>query len=311
MNECISVVVPIFNEAKSLPKLIETLSLQSLLPKEVIFIDSGSNDDSVVIIQEIASSNYFPFKLLVLINSGGLPGGNRNFGINAAKCNWVAFIDAGLVPEYNWLQSLWECASLKKINAVFGQCRFDSDTAFGKAVCAISYGCGATHAVLPASLFNRSIFDSVGLFPEKLRAAEDLVWLKSFENSFGSRTICNNALVHYRGFPQSFSQLINKYFVYELHTIRSGIITRNNLLLSTIILAATSLVIILFPINTLIALIIFILIRGLILPFNRSQRFLWWDKQPMAILFAIGACAVRDMTKLLVRAGYMFKYFKI
>ena len=101
----------------------------------------------------------------------------------------MVFIDGGLFPGNNWLPSLWEYAPLKKINAFFVLCRFDSGTAFGKAVCSIAYGCGATHAVLSTSLFNRSLFCSVGFFLEILKAAEDLAWLKRFEISFVSRTI--------------------------------------------------------------------------------------------------------------------------
>ena len=55
----ISVVVPLFNEAESLPELtawIDRVAVANKLSYEVIFIDDGSSDDSWRVVEELKAS---------------------------------------------------------------------------------------------------------------------------------------------------------------------------------------------------------------------------------------------------------------
>jgi glycosyltransferase involved in cell wall biosynthesis len=302
MNADISIIIPIYNESMTLRELLAGLSTQTLLPREVIFVDSGSVDESIGIIQEVASRDTNKFDICILVNPGGLPGGNRNRGIEKAKGEWIAFIDAGIVPEIDWLENLMTCINSRNIKTVYGQCHFDADTAFQKAVCAISYGCGTVHPVLPASLFHCSIFKSVGLFREDIRAAEDLLWLQCLEKNYGSRQVCIGALVHYRHFPQNFVQLVQKWWGYELSGIRSGIVSRETIWLSFIFLILFILALTLLPLITISSLVLLVVARGLISPIRRSHKWHWWGAAPAALLIAIWVCIVRDASKLLARA---------
>ena len=46
----ISLVIPVFNESKSIASLLQTIESQSRLPDEVIFTDGGSTDNTVKLI---------------------------------------------------------------------------------------------------------------------------------------------------------------------------------------------------------------------------------------------------------------------
>jgi glycosyltransferase involved in cell wall biosynthesis len=306
MSGDISIVVPIYNEAATLRQLLAAISAQTLCPREVVCVDSGSSDDSVAIIKEFAKSGTADFAVRIFINRGGLPGGNRNLGIREATGEWIAFLDAGLVPQSAWLENLMACVSLGSGKAVYGQCQFDADTPFQKAVCAVSYGCGATHAVLPASLFHRSVFESVGLFRDDLRATEDQLWLRSLENALGPRQVCAGALVYYRHFPSDVRQVVRKWWGYERHAIRAGLRSAGQIWLSSLLLGVMIVGLVRFPTAAIALLTVVVVGRGLISPMLRSRQWCWWANTPSALLLAIGVCALRDATKVVAQASYLF-----
>lgn len=303
MNNKISIVVPVFNESKTLGSLLIAISNQALQPLEVVFVDSGSSDDSVKIIQKFAIDNIKKFDIRTISNPRGLPGGNRNRGILAANGEWIAFLDAGIVPDVHWLENLVVSLNSGGLKAIYGQCQFDSDTVFQKAVCAISYGCGAIHPALPASLFHRSIFDSVGFFREDLRSSEDIVWLHSFEEKIGPRVVCPDALVYYRHFPQNLKQLILKCWSYECGGIHCGIISSKQVLFSFASLIVFILALTQYTLATALLLTLSIAMRGIISPIKRSNRRHWWDGMVSAPFVAIVVCFFRDAVKILARAS--------
>ena len=297
----VTIVIPILNEADSLPELLKAISSQTRPPREAIFVDSGSTDGSADLIREFAQCSNVVVAFRVESNLGGLPGGNRNRGIQAAQCEWIAFLDAGIIPEPTWLERLVNWAETKQTKAVFGVCQFDAAAAFPKAVCAISYGCGAVHPVLPASLFHRSVFDSTGLFREDLRAAEDRLWLRGFEAAFGPRPVSSAAVVHYCHFPSSLPKLARKYWRYECDAVRSGVVGRGELWLSAAAMLAGLGGLIRFSQAGMILLFLLVIIRGVVVPIQRSQRSRWLKPPFAAVPMAIGLCFLRDAMKLLAR----------
>ncbi len=94
-----SVIIPAYNEEKSLPECLRSLQQQTLNKDEfeVIVIDNGSTDKT----QEIAQS----FAATVLINTQKNVSGLRNLGANKAKGKVLAFIDADCTAFDDWLES--------------------------------------------------------------------------------------------------------------------------------------------------------------------------------------------------------------
>ncbi|MBM3740773.1 MAG: glycosyltransferase [Acidobacteria bacterium] len=52
MIHSIAVVVPILNEARSLPALLEGIRRQGRRPEEILIVDSGSTDGSAELVRE-------------------------------------------------------------------------------------------------------------------------------------------------------------------------------------------------------------------------------------------------------------------
>ncbi len=93
----ISVVIPLYNKSKSILNTIKTVLDQSCLPNEIVIVNDGSTDGS----EEIVEKMNHPLIVLIHQKNAGVSAA-RNKGIETAKNEWIAFLDADDVwnPEY-------------------------------------------------------------------------------------------------------------------------------------------------------------------------------------------------------------------
>ena len=85
----ISVVVPVFNTGKYLPKAIDSLMNQTFDDYEIIIVDDGSNDGSDVICDNQASRSN---KIRVYHKPNGGVSSARNYGMESARYSKVVFL---------------------------------------------------------------------------------------------------------------------------------------------------------------------------------------------------------------------------
>jgi teichuronic acid biosynthesis glycosyltransferase TuaG len=91
----ISVVCPTYNSSAYIQRTVDCLLAQSMLPKEIIFSDDGSQDYTIQIIEKNrVSFEKLGIVLIVIQNYHGGPGAARNKGIKATDQVWIAFLDA-------------------------------------------------------------------------------------------------------------------------------------------------------------------------------------------------------------------------
>jgi glycosyltransferase involved in cell wall biosynthesis len=94
----VSVIVPVLNGAKTIPRLLNGLMKQARAPDEIIVVDGGSSDGT----QEIVRNHNV--KLFEEPKPG--PAAARNLGLKKARCELVVFLDADMVPTKYWLSEL-------------------------------------------------------------------------------------------------------------------------------------------------------------------------------------------------------------
>lgn len=294
----ISIIIPIFNEAENLPTLLGAIESQTLQPNEVILVDSGSSDNTDQIIAQHQDLNN-NFSVRHIKNHRGMPGGNRNKGILESNYDWIAFIDAGIIPSNRWLEVLMECATQNNSKAIFGNCLFTGTTEFSHAVCAVSYGC-TSHPVIPASIFHKDVFKRIGGFPEQLRAAEDTIWLKSFDSQFSPRITTRIHVATYNSFPKTISELIRKYLIYEKSLISVDLGKEKAMILTScfFILLITAALYLHLAIMLLLA---YLVMRGVLDPVRRSRSLFWWYKFPASVFLAPICAVFIDVTILFAR----------
>lgn len=91
MTPSVSVIVPIFNAEKTLPRCLDSLANQTLASIEIICVDDGSTDRSANICQEYARKDP-RFVTISEVNQG--VSAARNNGLRHAKGDWICFVDA-------------------------------------------------------------------------------------------------------------------------------------------------------------------------------------------------------------------------
>ena len=102
----ISVVVPVHNLAIELGATLASVLAQTVLPDEIIVIDDGSADRSAAVAEEMAAQNP-TVRILVIRRAHEGPGAARNAGVEAARSDWVAFLDG---------DDLWEPEKIEALN---------------------------------------------------------------------------------------------------------------------------------------------------------------------------------------------------
>lgn len=119
MTNDITIVIAAYNESKRIDRALNSIIAQELPPTEVIIIDDGSTDGTSNIIISHPLSNHIPVRCITQKNSG--VANARNHGIQLAKTEWIALLDADdeLLPTHIQTLSL-AITRNKDAIAIFG-----------------------------------------------------------------------------------------------------------------------------------------------------------------------------------------------
>lgn len=173
----VSVVVPMYNDGRTIGLCLDSIYAQDYQPLEVIVVDDASTDDSA------ASVSKYPCKLVSAVSNGG-PGATRNLGVQHASGEVIFFIDADMTMYPDAIANAVRLfQSGVGYGAVFGvpdKVPLFTETLVGQyrilqyhywrksAEGLVSGGFYALGAVL------RSAFDDAGWFNPSLRQTEEI-----------------------------------------------------------------------------------------------------------------------------------------
>lgn len=88
----ISIIIPAYNSAPSLPRSIESVIKQSFSDLEIIVVDDGSTDDTSKVVASISEKDKRIKYVKLMINQGVHAA--RNKGIESAVGDFLVFLDA-------------------------------------------------------------------------------------------------------------------------------------------------------------------------------------------------------------------------
>src|SRR5262245_3339417 len=100
----ISVIVPIFNTDKYIAKSLNSIIGQSFSDIEIICVDDCSSDKSANVVKAFARNDARIRLIRHATNLG--PGGARNSGIEAARGEFLVFIDSDDYVDPNFVEIL-------------------------------------------------------------------------------------------------------------------------------------------------------------------------------------------------------------
>ncbi len=181
----ITVVIAAYNAAPFLDVTFQSISWQTLLPREVILIDDASEDETSRVVERWIGK--LPITCITNQTNLGV-GASRNIGLRAASTDVIAIMDADdmWLPEH--LEVMFECLAEKDVivspRAVVWQSgtgleltrQYASDVPPRRqqfeSLCSNNF-------VFAGVMARRSVFHELGLYPDERVAEDYLLWLKA------------------------------------------------------------------------------------------------------------------------------------
>lgn len=125
----LTVLIPIFNEEKNLPKLLKELSaISSAVISQIIFIDDGSSDSSYQIVEKTLVD--FKSRATILRKSNGGKASAIKYGLPHITSSHVIILDSDLELATDDIIRFWEIVNHSEIDYVFGYRKFLSHSSF-------------------------------------------------------------------------------------------------------------------------------------------------------------------------------------
>ena len=178
----VSVIIPTYNRLQFLPRALDSVLSQTFTVNEIVVVDDGSTDKTI----ETLKPAYKRVRFLKQPNQGVSVA--RNTGINAAKHNWIAFLDS----DDQWVTDKIE-KQIKYLsqNPDLNACQTGEKwIRNGNQVTPPRYLDKSSQGLFERSLerciicpssvmLNHSVFQTVGLFDPALKICEDYdFWLR-------------------------------------------------------------------------------------------------------------------------------------
>ncbi|HSU27275.1 MAG TPA: glycosyltransferase [Chitinophagaceae bacterium] len=218
----VSLVIPVFNESKTMEALIQTILAQSLPPNEIILVDGGSEDNTVKLTRELtAGDNRFQ----IIESKRAMPGEGRNLGMGKVKNDWVAFTDAGISLDPHWLEKLVNKAKEDPgISIVYGNYAPQIRSFFEKCAL-IAYvppqrPGQIRNKTIVSCLLKKEIWEKTGGFPD-WRATEDLVFMEKAEQLGYKFGFAPGAIAHWQLRP-GLRSTFEKFDLYSKYNVWAG-----------------------------------------------------------------------------------------
>ena len=104
----LSIIVPVYNVEKYLPKCLESLIKQTLKDIEIICVNDGSMDNSLAILKEFASSDS---RIRIIDNQHQGVAKTRNTGIEQSTGEYIGFVDSDDYIDIDFFEKLYNSAT--------------------------------------------------------------------------------------------------------------------------------------------------------------------------------------------------------
>ena len=112
IKDLISIIVPIYNAERVLPRCLESLLSQTYRPIEIILINDGSKDGSLAVCEKYAEKESF---IKVISKENGGTATARNAGLDIAQGEYIVFVDADDYVKNDFCEELYN--ALKRADA--------------------------------------------------------------------------------------------------------------------------------------------------------------------------------------------------
>lgn len=217
-----SIIIPTYNAGSQFEALLFELTKQSKYIKEIIVIDSSSNDLTV----EIADK--YKATVIKISKSEFDHGGTRNLGAKSATGEFLLFITQDVLPyNDNLLSSLSRAfhdtsiggayarqiprVNANPIEALSRKYSYPEESRTNTYQDFLTIGVKALYFANPCACVRREVFIKVGGFPDKVICNEDMVIAFKMLKAGYKTAYVSDAIV-YHSHDYSPLQLFKRYF---------------------------------------------------------------------------------------------------
>jgi len=207
----LSVVVRAYNEGKHIGRLLEGIKQQTLDEREVILVDSGSTDDTVIIAES------YNAKTVHITPEEFTFGRSLNYGVRAASGEFIVNVSAHCYPVYpDWLEQLIKPFADENLAVSYGKQRGGSTNQYSEHQFFRQYfpdisqprqGHPYSHnanAAIRRSLWVQHPYN------EQLTGLEDLAWSSwAMEQGYGIAYTAEAEIIHLH--DEKPAQVHNRY----------------------------------------------------------------------------------------------------
>lgn len=203
----VSIVIPSYNRAEFLPRLINNLLELNYKDYEIIIVDDGSTDRTKEILKD------FPIKVISIKKSIGSAKA-RNIGIKNASHETIALTDSDCYQSKNWLRDL--VPYLSKYDIVGGKVIY-----YDKAEAKLNPMIRDTEVIHVESsvnflntsnmLFRKNIWKKIGGFSSYHLEDVDYSW-RALKKNLKLIYVSKGTVIHHGN--RTFFKNIKKYFQY-------------------------------------------------------------------------------------------------
>lgn len=182
-----SIVIPLYNKQQFIERTLQSVRSQTFTDYEVVIVNDGSTDDSE---QKVLFANDLPIRYFRTENRG--VSAARNLGIEQARGEFIAFLDADDCWHPHYLQQVAHYIRLLPQHVAFGTAvEFEC----GKRIVTPPYlfpktddyevlnffeaSMGQAVFLTSATVLKKSLLEQTGLFDVTIRSGEDTdLWIR-------------------------------------------------------------------------------------------------------------------------------------
>lgn len=215
----ISVIVPVYNTARYLARCLDSIAAQTFPDWECICVDDGSTDESGAMLDAYARRDA---RFRVIHQENGGVSRARNAGLDAARGEWIAFVDSDDWIEPETYELAWNAAQTHGADLV--QWDYCSDGAV-KSITGLALSEGYFAVPRDATYFcpsmchkfvlRKRICDNRLRFPEDVRLSEDRLFALQCYIAAERCFHLDRCLYHYVMNQESASHTVTKEMIRE------------------------------------------------------------------------------------------------
>ncbi|TDE06081.1 glycosyltransferase family 2 protein [Flavobacterium hiemivividum] len=182
-----SVIIPLFNKELFIEATLKSVLNQSYTDFEVIIVNDGSTDNSAQIITKFDDAR---IRFFTKDNAGASAA--RNYGIEKAQSNYISFIDADDYWYPTFLEEIFEkvnrfpdikvfsaAIEIETSKTIFPAHYSIKKTGDFEIVNYFSASTKETVICTSCAVFNKSIFEDVGVFDTQIKSGQDTdMWIR-------------------------------------------------------------------------------------------------------------------------------------